>query len=199
MSRLPSLAAVALAALAAGACARAGMSVSSHVERGLKFREYRTYDWGKTEPFCTGDLRLEKDAFFQDHFQGAVERRLAAKGLKRSTSAAPDLFIHYHTTITNDLDVNRVDSDNGSCFDDDCRVRVVAHEKVTLLLDLVDSRTNKLVWRGWAQDRLEDMLGHQDRFARKIDEAVRRVVDQLPAATAVAGVHVPLTILASSR
>src|SRR6185503_3990839 len=58
MSRLLSLTAVSVVALATGACATS-MTVSSHVERGLNFNQYRTYDWGPTEKTLSGDLRLE--------------------------------------------------------------------------------------------------------------------------------------------
>lgn len=151
-------------ALALAGCAT--MNVSSHVERGLDFARYRTYDWGPADALPTGDPRLDKDPFFQDRVQGAVERGLAAKGLERSMSSeTPDLLIHYHANISQRIDVDRLDRNYGSSGD----VRVVDYEAGTLVLDVVDSRTNRIIWRGWAQNSVKDMLDDQDTMARKID------------------------------
>jgi hypothetical protein len=156
------------------------MNVSSHVERGLEFSRYHTYDWGPADALPTGDPRLDKNPFFRDHLEGAVEKRLAAKGFERSTSGTPDLLIHYHANITDRIDVNRVDRQYGYCYGVDCSARVVEYEGGTLVLDIVDARTNRVIWRGWAQDSVEDMLNNQDRMARKIDEAVERMLKLLP-------------------
>ena len=178
MRRLLQFAAVAASALGVMGCAT--MNVSSHATRGLDFSHYRTYDWGPADALPTGDPRLDQNPFFQDHVQGAVEKQLAAKGFERSTSETPDLLIHYHASINQRIDVNRIDRDYGYCYDENCQVRVIEYEAGTLVLDLVDTRTNRLVWRGWAQDSVEGVLTNQDRMARNIDEAVRRMLRRLP-------------------
>jgi hypothetical protein len=156
------------------------MNVSSHVERGLDFAQYRTYDWGPADALPTGDPRLDKNPFFQDHVQGAIEKQLAAKGFARSTSGAPDLLIHYHANITQRIDVNRVDREYGYCYEGDCDTRVIEYEAGTLVLDFVDTHTNRVIWRGWAQDSVEGVLDNQDRMERKINEAVTRMLARLP-------------------
>ena len=178
MRRLLQLAAVVVSAFAAIGCAT--MNVSSHVERGLDFAQYHTYDWGPADALPTGDPRLDKNPFFQDHVQGAVEKQLAAKGFERSTSRAPDLLIHYHASINRRIDVNRVDHKFGYCYNEDCRAGVIEYEAGTLVLDIVDTRTNRVIWRGWAQHSVEGVLDNQDRMARKINEAVRRMLERLP-------------------
>jgi hypothetical protein len=174
------LIAVAICALAVTSCAT--MNVSSHVQGGLDFAQYRTYDWGPADALPTGDPRLDKNPFFQDHILGAVEKQMAVKGYERSESGTPDLRIHYHASINQRIDVYGVDRDHGYCYDDDCKARVTDYEAGTLVLDLVDTRTNRVIWRGWAQDTVEDVLNNQDRMAKKIDEAVRRMLARLPSA-----------------
>ncbi|OFW13400.1 MAG: hypothetical protein A3F70_18080 [Acidobacteria bacterium RIFCSPLOWO2_12_FULL_67_14] len=166
-----------LAALTLAGCAT--MNVSSHVQQGIDFTKYRTFDWGPADALPTGDPRLDRDPFFQDHVQGAVEKGLAAKGFKRAGDGTPDLVIHYHANITQRVDVNRLDREYGYCYDADCLVRVFDVEAGTLVLDIVDARTNRLVWRGWAQHSVQDMLRDQDRMAAKINEAVGRMFEHL--------------------
>jgi hypothetical protein len=169
----------ALSALIVTGCATT-MNVSSHVERGLDFGRYRTYDWGPADALPTGDPRLDQDPFFRDHLQGAVEKQLAARGFERTASDASDLLIHYHASINQRIDVNRFDRQYGYCYTDDCQVGIIEYEAGTLVLDIVDSRTKRLIWRGWAQDSVEDTLQNRDRMAQKIDEAVTRMMAMLP-------------------
>lgn len=179
MLRLARLAAVAIFALAATGCATA-MNVSSHVERGINFAQYRTYDWGPADALPTGDPRLDRDPFFKDHVQGAVEKQLAARGLQLSSSGTRDLLIHYHANVTQRINVRGIDRKYGYCIGDDCQAEVTEYEAGTLVLDIVDAHTNRLVWRGWAQNSLEGVINNRDRMERKIDEAVRRMLARLP-------------------
>jgi hypothetical protein len=165
-------------ALAATGCA-AAMNVSSHVERGLDFAQYRTYGWGPADALPSGDPRLDKNPFFQDHFQGAVDRGLAARGFAQS--ASPDLLIHYHANVRLRIDINRLDREYGYCYDGDCQAGVIEQEAGTMVLDVVDARTNRLIWRGWAQSRVEDMIEKPDTMALRIDKAVVRMLARFPA------------------
>ena len=112
--------------------------------------------------------------------EGAVEKQLAAKGLQRASSGSPDLLIHYHASIDQRIDVNQTEREYNYCQTTNCDSWVVNYEAGTLVLDIVDAKTNKLIWRGWAQDSVADVLKNPDREAAKIDEAVTRMLARLP-------------------
>jgi hypothetical protein len=183
MTRLPGTAVLALALIAVipAACATAGnMNVSSHVQRGLDITKYRTFDWGPADALPTGDPRLDKDPVFGDYVQGAVEKGLAARGFARADAGQPDLLIHYHASVNERIDVNRTERQYGYCQGSGCDPWIVQYEAGTLVLDFVDARTNRLVWRGWAQESVDDALGNRDRMQRMINEAVTRMLARLP-------------------
>lgn len=175
----PRLAAIAISILTMTGCATT-MTVSSHVAGGVDFVKYRTYNWGPADALPTGDPRLDKNPFFQDHVEGAVEKQFATKGLLRMTAGTPDLLIHYHASIDHRLNVNVVDRGYGYCNTDDCPGFVNDYEAGTLVLDVVDNHTNKVIWRGWAQDTVEPMLNNSDTMERKINEAVTRMMKMFP-------------------
>jgi hypothetical protein len=176
--QLVTVVAVLAAVLPLAACAT--MRVSSHVEQGLDFARYRTFDWGPADALPTGDPRLDKDPFFQDHVQGAIEKQMAAKGFERAgASATPDLRIHYHATIDRRIDISAEDRRYGRCALGACP-EVYQYEAGTLVIDIVDAQANRLVWRGWAQDSVEGVLGNQERLARRIDDAVTKMFLRLP-------------------
>jgi hypothetical protein len=178
MRRIPGLAAAVIALMAAG-CATT-MNVSSHAERSLDFSSYRSFDWGPADALPTGDPRLDQNPFFKDHVQGEVEKQLVARGIELIASGTPDLLIHYHANIRQRIDVNRMDRAYGYCSAGDCPPDTIEYEAGTLVLDIVDARTNRLIWRGWAQNSVEDILDDPDRMARTIHQAVTRMLDRFP-------------------
>jgi hypothetical protein len=169
-------------AFAAAGCAT--MNAGSYSERGIDFAQYRTFDWGPADALPTGDPRLDRNPFFQDYVQGAVERRRAVKGFGRSSST-PDLLIHYHASITRRIDIDRLSREYASCYDENCPVRVVEFEAGTLVLDIADARTGRVIWRGWAQHGVADILNNPDRMAQRINEAVAGMLETLPPGTQV--------------
>src|SRR5688572_1910833 len=179
MSRLSQFTIAAIGTLAIAGCAT--MNVSSHVQRGLDVSRYHTYDWGPADALPAGDPRLEQDPFFQDHLRGEVEKAMMLRGFTWSaTGEAPDLLLHYHANISERLDVDRLDVQRGYCAESGCDVPTLRYEAGTLVIDAIDARTNRLIWRGWAQSAVEGMLHNQDTMARQINEAIARMFEEFP-------------------
>ena len=53
------------------------------------------------------------------------------------------------------------------------------YDQGTLVLDIVDGRSNELVWRGTAQARIDPSNSPEER-QRRINEAVRKILDRFP-------------------
>jgi len=178
MSRRHVLAA-ALIPFTLAACA--AVSVGSHLAREADFSSYRTFAWSAADPLPTGDPRLDNNPFFKDSLQGAVERHLAGHRIVLAAGGTqPDLLVHYHVAVT-----QRVDADNahrgsvetGSGY---LEPQVVTYDESTLVLDMIDAHTQRLVWRGWAQDDLRAVINDQARLKEHIEEAVTRMLELLP-------------------
>jgi hypothetical protein len=84
--------------------------------------------------------------------------------------------VHYHASIDQRLDVHDVTRRYGHCLGDECQAEIATYEAGTLVLDIVDTRTNDVIWRGWAQDSVEGVLDNPDKMARQINEAVERML-----------------------
>jgi hypothetical protein len=178
MRRVGQVALVALLALAVTRCAT--MSIGSYVERGTDFTRYATWDWGAADALPTGDPRLDNNGVFQDYLQGAIEKQLRARRFERTTTGEPDLLVHVHASVMQRIDVDRVDRERGYCDAGNCGPRVIEYEAGTLVLDVVDARTNRLLWRGWAQDSLQGIIEDQDVMEAQINRAVRGMFERFP-------------------
>ncbi len=53
-------------------------------------------------------------------------------------------------------------------------------EQGTLVIDMVDARTDKLIWRGWAQDAMTGVIDNQPRLEQQVDEGVTKMMLLLP-------------------
>ena len=175
-SQLVRFATVALSALALTGCAP--LRVNSYVERGTDFSRYRTYNWGPPDSWTTGDPRLDNNPFFQELVRADVDRQLFSRGFEKTTSETPDLRLHYHASFTERIDAYGIEGRYGSCDKRDCEPYV--YEAGTLLLDFVDTRTNRVVWRGWAEGSMDGVIDNQQWLEERVDEAVRRILARLP-------------------
>jgi hypothetical protein len=176
MRRLLQSALTGAAALVLGGCAT--MSAGSHVEPTIDLRTFYSYQWGPRDALPIADPRLDEDPTFHDYVQGAIEKQLTQHGLDFAGAAQPDLLIHYHATVATRIDVTSADREHGYCYGADCSARVVEYEAGTLVIDIVDARSNRVIWRGWARDSVTGVFDDRDRLHRKIDLAVRRIFDE---------------------
>ena len=151
------------------------MNVSSYLDRGADLGRYHTYAWGPADAMGTGDPRLDSNPFFEERVQADVEKQLATRGFEKTTGT-PELLLHYHASINQKVDANIADQKYGYC--NECKPYV--YDAGTIVLDLVDARSNKLVWRGWAEDSLDGVIDNQQLMERKIDDAVTRILQRLP-------------------
>ncbi len=173
-------AAIALLALGAAGCAT--MSVASHREVNVDFAQFHTWDWGQADALPTGDPRLDSNQAFNDSLQGAIEKTLATRGLARAPRGGkPDLLVHYHANVSQRFQVGEPDV---NCVPGNCAPSTIEYEQGTLVLDVVDTRTDKVVWRGWAQDSVQGIIDNQERLEQLVNEAVTKILAQFPVSPA---------------
>jgi Domain of unknown function (DUF4136) len=169
--------ATATAALVLAGCAT--RIVSSHVELGTDFTRYRTYDWAPADSLPTGDARLDNNEFFRDHLQGAIEKELAIRQLVL-TSNEPDLLIHTHTNVDRRLRVDTMPHESPQCRGGGCSPTFTEYEISTLMIDVVDARTNTLVWRAWSRDDMSTVIDDQRRLQQAVTDAVAEMMKLFP-------------------
>ena len=154
----------------------APMRVRSFTEPGVDFSRYHTYAWAEHLDTATGDPRLDNNPFFQTRLMADIDRELTRHGFEKRTAGSPDLYVHYHARVTQELDVRTVDPEYGSC--QNCGATV--YDAGSILIDFVDGRTEKLAWRGWVETSMQGAIDNQRWMEDQIDQAVTRILDRLP-------------------
>jgi hypothetical protein len=158
VTRPAGIAAAFVAALALAGCAP--LRVNSYLERDVNFARYHAYAWMERTAFSTGDPRLDNNRFFSQRIEDAVDLQLAARGFEKVRPHAADLVIQIHA---------RVD-----------HRRQVGDTTGTLFIDFIDTRTNRLAWRGWAEGSVDGVIDDQRWMEKVIDETVAKILARLP-------------------
>ena len=174
VGRVAAFLALALTAVGCGS-----LTIDSYVERGFDLQRYRTFNWGPADAISTGDPRLDNNRFFAERVRMQVEKELAIRGLEKTATEPPDVLVHYHASVTQKIEARNLDAEYDSCGEEDCKPYV--YDAGTLFIDLVDRRTNRLVWRGWAAGSIEGLIDDQEWLEKRIDETVVRILTRLPA------------------
>lgn len=156
----------------------ASLSVGSYVQRGIDLQRYHTFDWGPPDKVSTGDPRLDNNRFFDERVRMQIEKGLAQRGFEKTATSQPDLLVHYHANVTQEIEAGDLDRDSRYCDDEDCRPFV--YDAGSLVVDIIERGTNRLVWRGWAEGSIEGVIDSQEFMEQRIDAAVRRILSRLP-------------------
>lgn len=168
---------VAVPAVALLLAACAVTTANWYVDREFAMTRYQTYAWDPAMDMFTGDPRLDNNEFLDRRVRADVERELTRRGLTAVTDA-PDLLVHYHVSITQQIDLGLTDRPYECSHDEDCGPSI--YDAGSLVIDLIDSHAKRLVWRGWAEGRLAGAIDDQSRLDVEIDDAVARIMRRLP-------------------
>ncbi len=166
MRTLPALTA-SLVLLAGTACAT--MDIGADYEQSATLAPFGSFAFDTRDALPTGDPRLDNNPFFDARMRAAVEFEMAAKGLKRTATSA-DLLVHYHATVSQRVDVLRSDTERGYTDVTGTPANVVQFDEGTIVVDVVDAKSKKVIWRGWARADLGGVLSDphtMDAFVQK--------------------------------
>lgn len=129
----PFLAALMLIALPA--CS--GLQVNTEQDWETDFASYRTYAWKQGDP--------ARNPAVESQIQSAVDFELKFKGLQKvETQSSPDLYVSTRASVEEE-----------GLFDEESHP---AQPVGTLVIDLVDARSGKRVWRGEAAKVMDSQI-----------------------------------------
>ena len=149
-----------------GSAVAVSAQVKVDFDKDADFTRYKTWSWrrGTPAPNPVADKRLRE----------AIEARMAAGGLKR-TEQGGDLEVVYHAAGENRIGVEKLGYKEP---DFQTEAKRVTYVRVgTVMLDMVDAKTQKVVWRGEAEGVANPS---QSDVTAKIDAAVGQLFAKFP-------------------
>jgi hypothetical protein len=104
--------------------------------------------------------------------------QLAARGLEKTSVGSADVLVHIHVRVDQRVNTAAFDPNDRHCIVEECGPDV--YEVGTLMIDVMDRRTDRLAWRGWAERSFDGVIENQAWMEAAIDKAVARILAQLP-------------------
>jgi hypothetical protein len=145
--------------------------VKTDYDRSVNFGQYKTYSWQKVET---------KDPLWAGRIKSAVDTALTAKGWTQVPSDGNISLVAIEAT-KNQQTLNTFYNGFGGGWRwggfGDATTTVDNYKVGTLVLDMFDTQTKKLVWRGSASDALSNK---SDKNIKNLDKEVQKMLKDFP-------------------
>ncbi len=173
-----------LALLAFAACSP--YTIKYDYDPAAPLATYRTFDWYKPKKERVGDAAPRMAGFTDARVREAVERELGTKGLKRETTADPDVLLDYFPVYQNRSYTTRTRVGVGTGgWGWGARTSVASsqrhhYKEGTIVLQVVEAKSNKLVWEGTAEGALTGLAGRPEEAQEAVAKAVKDLLADFP-------------------
>jgi hypothetical protein len=145
--------------------------VKTDYDRNANFEQYKTYSWEQVKT---------QDPLFVDRIKNSVNAVLAAKGWTQVGSGG-DVSIVAIQITRNQQTLNTFYDGFGRGWRwggfGEATTTTETYKVGTLVVDLFDTKTKKLIWRGVSSDTLSN---NSDKNIKNLDKGVEKMFKQFP-------------------
>jgi Domain of unknown function (DUF4136) len=158
------------------ACVSFAQHVKTDYDHNTNFGQYKTYSWKTVQT---------KDPLLVDRIKSAVNGALAAKGWTEVPSSGDvEVFAIETTQNQQTLDTFYNGFGGGRRWGgfggfSDATTTVQTYKVGTLVVDLFDAKTQKLIWRSSSSDTLSDKA---EKNTKNLDKGVNKMFQHFPPA-----------------
>jgi hypothetical protein len=151
-----------------------GQEVHYNYDRSANFAEYRTYQWVEFPADAISDQLIEQA------IKRAVDEQLAQKGFTKVETGG-QLKVGYHAGvhIEKSISVTRMGDGPGRWNSGIDQGQTSTIPVGILLVDLIDTKRNQLVWRGDATKTL-DLKKDPNKNYRNLQKAMQKLFKNYP-------------------
>jgi len=188
MKRLIHFSSVAVLLVVCAACST--LSVSTDFNPAYDFTNLKTYAWLDDGSVPSNDARINNDLIV-GRVRKAVERELTAKGYAKAEAASADFMVSWLGAINKKLQIDTIDHfyspyGYGPLYHDPYwgggmrTTTAREYEEGTLIVDILDHKQRKLIWRSTGKDRIGSNKD-PETVTKNINEAIKTIMKDFPA------------------
>jgi Domain of unknown function (DUF4136) len=149
-----------------------GQQVKTDYDHSANFNQYKTYCWEKVQT---------KDPLLVERIKNAVNAALAAKGWTQ-VDADGDVSVVAMEIARNQQTLNTFYDGFGGGWRwgggfGDATTTTETYKVGTLVVDLFDTKTKNLIWRGSSSDTLSN---NSDKNTKNLDKGVQKMFAHFP-------------------
>jgi len=149
-----------------GVTAAIAADTKTDYDHSVDFRKFHTFAWRTAKPDGNG---VVNNSLVMSRIQEAIGEQLTSKGLTQATNN-PDLYVVAHVGTKNMQDIDYWPTGWRHWRWMGPHVTVQRYVEGTVIVDLVEAKSNRLVWHAVTTDTGDDLLDVQS--AKKVDKMV---------------------------
>lgn len=181
----PMLSVLSVSLMALGV-ANASAETNSYFAKSYPFTNLKTWDF-KAQRRISNDP-IANNRLWAQEIENDLSGQLQSNGLERTTSGQPDFLVTYYVGLKEKYDVRYLDYNypgfhgrrfrRGWGWSRDVDVWRIPYTDSTLIVDVIDARTNELVWRGYNTATI-DMKKPDKRIDKATEALVKRFMKDI--------------------
>ena len=184
MNSLARLLPLSLIALIVSACY--GIPVSQDFEQGFDFSGLKNFAWEANEEDQWGIA--SSNELVDRRVRSAIENTLTSRQFSQVDAGKADFLVLYNivvdqrirsSNVSGGVAVGRSSRGRHGSIGISTGSQVRTYEQGTLLIDVIDVTSDKLVWRGTSSQALPDLSDPQ-RLTDHINATVAKILEQFP-------------------
>jgi len=172
-----------LLAITVAACS--GIPVNQDFEQGFDFSGMETFAWQSNDD---NEWGLTSNELVDRRIRNAIVNTLTEKQFTLEDSARPDFLVSYDlaveqrissSNVSGGVSMGRSTRGRSGSIGISTGSQIRTYDQGTLLIDVTDAASNKLVWRGISSQALPDLSDPQG-LTTQINETVEAILAQFP-------------------
>jgi hypothetical protein len=169
--------------LAISACS--GIQVSQDYEQGFDFSGLKSFAWKPNE---NNDWGLTDNDLVDRRIRNAIVNTLTARQFVQDDSGKADFLVSYDLTVeqkisssnvSGGVSLGRFTRGGFGSIGISTGSQLRTYDQGTLMIDVTDAASSKLVWRGVSSQALPDLSDPQ-KLTKRVNETVEKILAQFP-------------------
>ena len=163
-----------------------GIPVNQDFEQGFDFSSLKTFAWDANEEDQWGVA--DSNELVDRRIRSAIESSLTSRQFNQADAAKADFLVLYNvevdqrissSNVSGGVSVGRSTRGRHGSIGISTGSQIRTYEQGTLLIDVIDVASDKLVWRGTSSQALPDLSDPQ-RLTDHINATVEKMLAQFP-------------------
>lgn len=184
------------------------VSIDTDYSEEVDFSSYQTYRWYQPEGDESYKEKHAKSDILDERIRSNVVDQLSLKSMQLKEQGEVDFFVNYSVTSVHEVDVDTYQTYSGYSRNyrwygggygygyrggynrggvtmsmtgiPSTETEITEYKKGTLLIDIIDSKDDTLVWRGAANGRLPEKEKSKDEKEKAAREIIGNLMENFP-------------------
>lgn len=174
------------------------LSLSTDYDKKIDFSNFKTYRWHDENEHNKASVEY-LDHIMDQRIRSTIDNQLQSQNFTKARDGQVDFWVNYSIVVEDRADIRTYNNYNGMypgygyygrgygyygggfgmSYSSESNTQITHYKQGTLIIDIINPETDKLMWRGSADGRLPKGTDKKERDAL-IQEYVTRILSDFP-------------------